>query len=143
MESTQCDPEAVEVKKRPRDHVRTSAEEENIVFLAYVCLTLGLSLKEFETMARCVHSLSANTPAAYMSGRSYREITECANACIRETVVAAVKSSPVLTICCDEGVVNSGFFCIRVHYLNDKSESCTHLSHLSGFFFKDLMRFYF
>ncbi len=67
MESTQCDPEAVEVKKRPRDHVRTSAEEENIVFLAYVCLKLGLSLKEFETMARCVHSLSANTPAAYMS----------------------------------------------------------------------------
>ena len=63
----QCDPEAVEVKKRPRDHVRTSAEEENIVFLAYVCLKLGLSLKEFETMARCVHSLSANTPAAYMS----------------------------------------------------------------------------
>ena len=58
-----------------------------------------------------------------MSSRFYREITDCAASCLLRDLVNAVRKSPVLTICCDEGVVNSGFFCIQVHYLNEKNDA--------------------
>ena len=120
----QSDPAAgAAPKKRPRESVRTTCEEENVILLAYTSLKLGLSNRDYETLARCVHALDASTPSAYMSSRFYREITDCAASCLRRDLVTAVRRSPVLTICCDEGVVNSGFFCIRVHYLNEKNDT--------------------
>ena len=64
----------------------------------------------------------ADVPAGHNSRRFFKEIGETAASLSFSQLVCAVRASPVISLNCDEGVQGSGFFVIRLHYLDPGSD---------------------
>lgn len=126
--------EAPAVKKRRT--VSLSPFEEHAIFLAYTCLRLGLTEKDFHTMSQTAYSLGAQISEAHWSSRFYKEVTTAAATNLWERLVAKVKGSDVLSICADEACKNgNSYFVLGAHYLTEKLE----LWHLLKYVLTNLM----
>ena len=107
----------VEVQPQQPRKASTSDAEQNLVYLAYLCLQMGLSGCQYQKIAHACHRVGAAIPNSHLGQRFYRDLTDAAGVFLFKQVLELLRSSPVISVNCDEGVLGSGFFVIRVHCL--------------------------
>ena len=79
--------------------------------------------------------MEANFPEGHNSRRFFSEISRCAADQSFDNLVCALMQSPVLSVNVDEGVQGTGYFAIRVHFLDESccpTSSFWQMRHVSG-----------
>ena len=116
---------------------KPTAQQENVVYIAYACLREGLSAGNYKALANAAYATGSELPAAYHSHTFYAQVTDCSGYVLFKRVLEAVQRSPVLTVAADEGARGTPKFVIRVHYLDDKWIPQTGLWQVRDIAYKD------
>ncbi|CAE7823984.1 unnamed protein product [Symbiodinium sp. CCMP2592] len=122
-------------KIRIQRQISISVQEENAIHFAYCALRQGLTGYEYQAMAKACYEVEANLPDGHNGRRFFSEICRCTANRSFDILLQQVQASPVLSVNVDEGVSGTGYFAIRVHFLDESccpTSSFWQMRHLSS-----------
>ena len=113
---SKCGDRAVSLTGGEEADFAVSAENENLVFLAYESLRCGISGHQFAKLVGACYNVGAHIPRSHLTERFFGELTDLCGMMLFSQVLQELKASPVFSIQTDEG---KGHLCIRINYLVD------------------------